>query len=62
MRCENVVLLLLLYFELEVLGLIKQVLMGIGDNLMLPLLIQKVYLLHLIKFTMKILIDSNWLL
>ena len=62
MRCENIVLLLLLDFELEVLGLIQQVLVRIGDDLMLPILIQKVYLLHLIKLTLKVLIDSHWLL
>ena len=62
MRCENVVFLLLLYFELEVLGLIEQVLIGIRYDLILLILIQKVDFLHLIKVPLKVLVDSNLLL
>ena len=61
MRCENVVFLLLLYFELEVLGLVEQVLIGIGYNLILLILIQKVDFLHLIEIPLEILVDSNLL-
>ena len=61
MRCKNVVLLLLLYFELEVLGLVEQVLVGIGNNLVLLILIQKVNFLHLIQIPLEILINSNLL-
>ena len=62
MRCENVVFLLLFYFELEVLGLIEQVLIGIRYDLILLILIQKVDFLHLIKVPLKVLVDSNLLL
>ena len=62
MRCENVVFLLLLYFELEVLGLIEQVLIGIRYDLILLILIQKVDFLHLIKVPLKVLVNSNLLL